>query len=73
VTGGLEQGDVAGLAALPMEEYVRALIELRTRAAFSAQWTTVFADPATVLARFRRHPAACRHQSNRNAATGRTG
>ncbi|WP_279350442.1 carboxylesterase/lipase family protein [Erythrobacter litoralis] len=33
-TAGLEEGDVAGLAALPMEEYVRALMESRTRAAF---------------------------------------
>ena len=33
-TAGLEPGDVAGLAALPMEEYVKVLMKSRTRAAF---------------------------------------
>ena len=33
-TAGLEPGDVAGLAALPMEEYVKVLMKSRTRGAF---------------------------------------
>ncbi len=33
-TAGLEPGDVEGLAALPMEEYVKVLMKSRTRAAY---------------------------------------
>ena len=33
-TAGLEAGDVEGLAALPMEEYVKVLMKSRTRAAY---------------------------------------
>jgi len=33
-TAGLEQGDVAGLAALPTEQYVKVLMQSKTHAAF---------------------------------------
>ncbi len=33
-TAGLEPGDVAGLAALPMDEYLKVLMDSRSRAAF---------------------------------------